>query len=112
MRPKFNTPSGSKLCFKPRLSLKPKADGGSNTSTAARSESGARISVAWPLADATARRTADAAVSLACGRDPDEAAAPVKEMGERGFVEADGERRRPRGSETYPPDRAIAAARR
>src|SRR5271155_3746829 len=65
MRPKFNTPSGSKLCLSPRLSLKPKADGGSNTSTAARNSSGARISVVWPWADVTARRSAAAAGSLA-----------------------------------------------
>ena len=45
-------------------------------------------------------------------RDPDEAAAPVKEMRERRFLEAGGEWSRPRGREAHPPDRAIARARR
>ena len=75
------------------------ADGGSNTSTAARSASGARTSVAWP-AEAAARRNRGPRFRSACGRHPDEAAAPIVEMSERGFAEADGESRRPRGSES------------
>ena len=82
-----------------------------DTSTAARSESGARISVAWPLADPTARRTADAAASVAAvatqARPPPQSKKRASPVSPRLAANS-----RPRGSRTPLARQRVRAARR
>ena len=112
MRPKFKTPFGSKLCLRRRLTVRPRADGGSNTSTAARSESGRphQRRVAFGRPDGAANRRRGGFGSR--GRDPGETAAPVEEKGEPRLAEAGGERRRPRRQQDSPARPRGRAARR
>ena len=67
MRPALSTPCGSKPARTRVVSAASAGSSGVKTSTAARTAAGARISVAWPPAAATAPRTSGAWASFAAG---------------------------------------------